>query len=569
MKALAFIVIQLFSLIFSQYNLSGSYVSSYGNSVNNFNFFENRFNLNADWRNWTAWMELEHSNPPELGKSIMGLRKLRFEYHSDDFTMKIGDVYEYWGNGLVFNMLDDQSIDMDTGIRGGLLSYSPGVVSAEYLVGTQKTWLSTNQAPDFSDRVSNYETHYDLQAGKLSLMLTNNSFDFFILNVRDNHFIPTKNQYLAIKDLFFGHSFAHQLRNFEIDYHYVSKTKNKGSAFNLNSYLFLGDFSFSFSFKDYRFNKLSPFDRFDFVNNPGGVYFFQQMPTANKSHSSLYLGRVTHQIDYNDEIGFNFAIERTYAQNGTILFNYAQSSRHNEWVVDLRSNPNFLWSMNDQTSTSNTHWSFSPYSEWYFEVSAYNESSLFYQIAMAHTIDVTDIFTNEFSQEGHSYSYAKTESFTIPLSFSYQLTTQNSFNLQLEYQQIKKGIINRNATIDKTKDVFGSSFVDDFQINSFVSIGYSRSPDWSISLDIDNTSTEDIMVIENKKDSNFIEDILNPFFDKSLTWANINYSRNFFNSTLVSFSYGSQRAGVYCSNGVCRNVQAFEKGIKFDITTTF
>ena len=74
MKAPAFFVIQLFSLIFCQYNLSGSYVSSYGNSVNNFNFFENRFNLNADWRNWTAWMELEHSNPPELGKSIMGLR---------------------------------------------------------------------------------------------------------------------------------------------------------------------------------------------------------------------------------------------------------------------------------------------------------------------------------------------------------------------------------------------------------------------------------------------------------------------------------------------------------------
>ena len=62
-------------------------------------------------------MELEHSNPPESVKSITGLRKLRFEYHSDDFTMKIGDVYEYWGNGLVFNMLDDQSIDMDTSIH--------------------------------------------------------------------------------------------------------------------------------------------------------------------------------------------------------------------------------------------------------------------------------------------------------------------------------------------------------------------------------------------------------------------------------------------------------------------
>ena len=128
-----FFLIQLPCMIYAQLNLSGSYVSSFGKSVNNFNFFENRININSDWNDWTSWLELEHSNPPELGKKIIGIRKFRFEYQANKYGVKIGDLYEFWGNGLIFNMLDDQSIDMDTGIRGGLFSYNFGFLSAEYL----------------------------------------------------------------------------------------------------------------------------------------------------------------------------------------------------------------------------------------------------------------------------------------------------------------------------------------------------------------------------------------------------------------------------------------------------
>ena len=210
-----FFLIQLPCMIYAQLNLSGSYVSSFGKSVNNFNFFENRININSDWNDWTSWLELEHSNPPELGKKIIGIRKFRFEYQANKYGVKIGDLYEFWGNGLIFNMLDDQSIDMDTGIRGGLFSYNFGFLSAEYLIGAHQSFRSTTKAPDFDERIPNYKTDYKLQAGKISFDISRNRFEFFALNVKDQHLIPTKNQYLRLTDRLFGLSFSHIFENFE------------------------------------------------------------------------------------------------------------------------------------------------------------------------------------------------------------------------------------------------------------------------------------------------------------------------------------------------------------------
>ena len=118
-----------------------------------------------------------------------------------DQLLKIGDLYEFWGTGLIFNMLDDQSIDMDTGIRGGLFSYNFGFLSAEYLIGDHQSFRSTTKAPDFDERIPNYKTDYKLQAGKISFDISRNRFEFFALNVKDQHLIPTKNQYLSSPDL--------------------------------------------------------------------------------------------------------------------------------------------------------------------------------------------------------------------------------------------------------------------------------------------------------------------------------------------------------------------------------
>ena len=557
----------------AQVNFSGSLVSSFGKSKNSFNFFENRININSDWNNWNAWFEMEHSNPPELGRKIIGLRKMRFEYENDRFVFKLGDIYEYWGNGLIFNMLDDQSIDLDTGVKGAHISYANEFISLEYLYGKQRSWRSTIHVPEFDERVPNYRTNYTLNGAKASFDVSNVLYDFYLLDVNNKDFksiiTPNENSSNELNSLLYGHSINYSFRNIDSDYHYVTNVERDGSGHNFNSHIFLNDLSFSMSVKDYFFNKLSPYDRWDHINNPDGVLFFQQMPTVNKTHSSLYLNRLTHETDYNDELGLSITIEKQNENNGSFIFNYSQSSRHTEWENRLNQSAVLEWGIKKYTKLPSLQWQFNPFKEFYFEINGYYRSKLFYQISYADSYDVTDIFSSIYAQSSHAYSYEAVEARTLPVLLTYELNAINSINAQLEYQILKKGIYSLNSAIQDASENFGSSFSENIQTNKFVSIGFSKSPKWSISLNIDNTNTEDILIIEKKRNNNFIETLLNPVFDKSLTWSNIDIVLNVFNSSQLSFTYGSQRGGVLCSNGICRYVQSFENGFKFGITAAF
>ena len=110
--------------IYCQISTSSDFSSNYANSQNNYNYFENLMNINISSGNFMGWLELEFSNPPILGIDYKGIRKLRLDYVGDFAQFKIGDLYEYWGNGMILNSLDDKSIDLDTGIRGALLIIS-------------------------------------------------------------------------------------------------------------------------------------------------------------------------------------------------------------------------------------------------------------------------------------------------------------------------------------------------------------------------------------------------------------------------------------------------------------
>ena len=321
--------------------------------------------------------------------------------------------------------------------------------------------------------------------------------------------------------------------------------------------------------KDYFFNKLSPYDRWDFVNNPGGALFFQQMPTVFRTHSSLYLGRITHQTDYNDEVGSSITIEKQNASNGSFIFNYSQSSRHTEWENIQNESLTTAWSVKNHTKLPSSRWQYNPFREVYLEINGYYRSKLFYQISWADTYDITDIFSSIYTNQGHAFSYEAVEAKTIPVILSYELDSKNSINAQFEYQSLKKGIYSFNPQISNANLIYGSSFSKNTQTNTFLSLGFSRSPKLSISLNVDNTNTEDILVMERGRNNNIIENILNPIVDKSLTWANIDIVFNAFNSTQISLTYGSQRGGVFCSNGICRYVQSFENGFKFGITSAF
>ena len=559
-----------YGTLYGQINLSGSYVSSFGDSQNDFNYFDNRININGDWNNWSSWIEFEHSNPPELGRRNIGLRKFRIDYSTNNITVKLGDLYEFWGNGLVLNMVDDQSIDLDTGIRGGLFSYFSDGFSVEMLAGNQKIWRSTNQAPDFDERIPNYQINNNIYAGKFSFNMNSLVNEFYFMKTEDNHYLPITKKTNQLDHQMYGFNsmFANQI--FDINLEYVTST-DRDNAFYLNSNYYLDGLTIGVSYKNYLFDQLSPYDRWDFVNNPNGALFIQQMPTVFKSHSSLYLGRITHLIDYNDELGFSIAIEKMLKNNGSFVFYYSQASRHDEWASVIKDNLSLYdWSIVNSTSIlPSSEWMYNPFREYYFEWSGYLDSKLFYQIAYGNNQDVLDIFSSQYSDKGHSYSYEMLEAYTMPIMMTYQLDTKHSINMQFEYQRIKKGMYGFNSALDNSKEIFGSSFEKDSQINRFISIGYSQSPKWSVSINIDNRNTDDVFAIEKGRNNNAIENALNSIINKDFTWSSVDMIYNIFYSTQLTISYGSQRGGVFCSNGICRYVQPFENGFKFGIVAAF
>jgi hypothetical protein len=86
---------------------------------------------------------------------------------------------------------------------------------------------------------------------------------------------------------------------------------------------------------------------------------------------------------------------------------------------------------------------------------------------------------------------------------------------------------------------------------------------------VDYSNTDERVVLENNRKNNAFEKALDKLWDTSLTWANFEMVFNVNDKTRLSISYGSQRGGVFCSNGVCRYIQPFENGYNLGIISSF
>ena len=575
------------SILLAQFSFNGDSQMKYGESKNGFVYSENLINTNLQFGNFSNWIQFEFSDPPELGRPFSGLRKIRLEYQQGPISLLLGDIYNIWGRGLLLNQFDDQGVDIDNGLTGLNFKYSNDRYNFNLLHGKVNIWkLDKTEL-----RVPSYEVHHNVLASDLEIFIKNYTIGASYFQTRELHPVVIDNFPIPVIEDTLG--IVHRLKSFRFEYpndrfdlygEYVVKTVyheyedlkvwvdslvNRGNGIFSNVNLYIGDWSFSIDYKRYNFVQISPDDRGDFSKNYGGITDFQVPPIAVREHSSTLLGRISHQVDFNDEIGYQIEGFGSIKDWFTLLVNYSQASRFNVWEgKNLEWTPKHSAGFFPLTSPAAN-----PFQEIYAEVEGYGfDDNFHYQVGMGYTKDIPTLFSNNKTDSTHELKYQLIKAFTVPTAFDISLPNGWSIEMKLEYQQLTNGswiYLKQNSEV-MADSLYASDFEDDEekQYNSIVNIGIGKSPTWALSLIIDAASVKEGISLE-ESETNPLERFLSHIMDIDKKWISLEFAYNISPTNRLSITYGTQRGGLLCSNGICRIIPAFYDGFKLNFTSIF
>ena len=586
------ILLLSFSMVCAQVSFTGNTETRIGESRTGFYYNETMINTHLQYGDFINWLQFEFSDPPELGRSLNGLRKLRLEYDRGNLSLKLGDLYEIWGRGIILNSIDDQPIDRDTGIRGLSIHYNADPLEMHFITGKATFAQSTIYVPGFNNRYHNYSTSYNLYGVDFNYILGNHLLGASFLQSKEDHpiaFADTldlKNQLLSTHYTYSNTIYDFYLeyimnRSFEFnneDEYYQEHTDGRGFYGNLNLYLDL--FSLNIEYINYQFGTLDPLNRWDPVSNYGLFQPYQNPPIAMNIHENVLMNRITHQFDFNNEVGYKFEIMGMLTDWIDFFGVYSASSRSISWV---RSSEDFSWQKDGASSyLPNTDKSAMPFRDIYGELSFdLLNGQLYVKTGYGDSYDVTDLTTYIKTDTSSSMYYMLTSGQTIPLYMGYSLGGGWNIHAKIETQFLKKGFSRIETLNGETViDTFYSDFYNDlnengvpdndefldFETNHFMSISIGKSPHWSATVTLDRTNISET-VINDSHHLNPLEEFLG--IDQTKNWVNLEIIYNVTTSMRLSLLYGSLKGGLICTNGVCRIIEPFDDGFKLGLTTVF
>ena len=554
-----FLFFLLPSFVTAQFSYSGSLNSRYADSENNLGFNEHLFDLNFDFndsdRSFQGWTQFEFSDPPELGRPNQELRKLRLEYLTGNMTLKIGDIYEFWGMGMALNQVDDQAIDLDTGLRGLLFSYENDFFKWTILKGKTHTSKITNLIDGYDERVPNFDTNHDMLGTNIEYNYENGMVGVNLMQTNEKH--DSFDRFGAIsekkiKHTMFGAYASFYIGNSSLFLEVLKKTSqepttnydNEGTGLYSNLMLPIGDWSLLVEYKNYNFIKLSPLDKDNFINQFGYHADFINPPPGYYEHTTILNGRIARQANINDEIGYQVKLSGPIGINHTASINIAKASQHQSWI----QNDNYEWETDKAIDGMPSSKAFAiPYNEIFinFDGNFFNHK-LFYEIGWSSIKDVEYLFANRNLNNAPFRLHELLNSQSIPLSLTYAMNDKYSFEVKYEYQELKQGSIREMNNESSFMSVVGKPL----RYNNVISLGLASSPKWSITYLQDNTSIDELSL-------------------KADQWVSWEILYRVKQNILLTYFNGSLKGGLVCSNGVCRYKQPFEDGQKVTLVYTF
>ncbi|MBT7373484.1 MAG: hypothetical protein HN815_05790, partial [Candidatus Marinimicrobia bacterium] len=337
---LLFISLFITCLFAEDLSYNAAITSKFGDNYNFYTYAENRFDLNIFYKDFQSWIQYEYSNPPDIGFTINDIRKFRIEYGHDNYSIKLGDIYEFWGRGLLLNQIDDQTTNFDNGIRGMFLGYENGLFTFNHINGNSNIWNFGNDL-----RIPEYKNSHNVSANQILFDLNSVSLGLSHLSSKENHEFSNLN---FLRDSTFvlhnlkGIYGSWILDNVDLFVEYVDKVSTEknniysdgpldslksGHGVYLNFNIYGGNWGLSTEYKRYAFDKgRSSFSPDDYGNRIA----FQAMPILVREQNSTLLGRVAHQFNFNDERGVQVSLTGSIL-NLDVISQYAHLSRNEEW----------------------------------------------------------------------------------------------------------------------------------------------------------------------------------------------------------------------------------------------
>ena len=605
-------VIVIGDYIWSQsINFSGNLITRFGRGFqfdeaenrSEFDYDEVLLNTNIHWINISAWIQYEFSDPPEYGRSLNTIRRFRFNYTNENWSVDVGDIYRSWDRGMVLSQFDDQQINFDNSIRGVGATYTNSVASVDLIGGYREVFQSTpfntnlrkhDESIDHVLYAARLGSHMNNFSPSLSILIDDLKFPIYSGRGQDISSYANAQQVIA------GLSFEHYKQSWDVFFDMIykntildtnlvvvetnytdftsdttSRKETNGYAVYTNINKYLNNWTITFEYKKYHYAVHNPNVR-EVYPYPEGATIFQNPPLAFYEHSSTLLNRNIHQLDKSDEIGYNIAVNGNLNENTNLYVSHNRGSRNASWSREPGIN-NYILNPWEKLKSAGIiplkSKAADPYKEYFAEVNSYLfNDKLFIKGGLSQSDQVLLLLENINTDVYDSLSYEFKNTFTIPIELSYTFPKNISLELKYQWQRSEKGIItnvkNGDANYSNQTSFYFDEINDEFddkqyQYSQIFQAGLHWAPKLGISFIAEIDKYYEGGVSSKNIDVNFLEEFWESIgLDTDKTWLAMEVFWNISSKYRLDLFYGSEKGGLQCRNGVCKIIQPFSDGFR-------
>lgn len=511
------------SALFAQYDLNvsfsnylryGSGKETVGALTRKRDYFENLGEGRISMGDFLVGFRILADAPGEFGHDTLGVTKRFAEFRTDDLYIRVGHSYSLFGRGLTMNLFENRALAYDTGIDGLKVEYSTELLK---LAATGGDVVYTDVL-DIARRERHRLRGISGELRPFEVVTIGGSFVTGEAAMLTSFFLPSSAKF-DMPEAFGSLSWC----NIDVFLAYAEKRTridHRGTAF-YGSLGYTSDaFGIALDYKDYRFGIAPPHKR-NVANRLDRAYAFQNMPIVHKEHSFTLLSRYPHVIDFNDEVGMQVDVFYLISNRITGAFNAAVSSRHYSFEqitfgLDYAAQPrdnSFLPSLKKELS---------PFWEVYTDVQWFLDDGGTNYIHVGFNRRSDTLAEELFAPPQMGAAFPTTRSTAIPFAIQYTVAEGTTVKFTSERQWVHED----------------ANHVDPQLVNQLLTLGVSQSPGIGMTLRYEHTT--DKATIDGRRD-----------------WFALDAAYRISPKHLLTLTYGADRGGQICANGVCRVVNPF------------